>query len=255
MKRPWRRRVLIGTAIVVALGAGGTAVAMAAEPGGSGAPVVTTGNGIGGPGETSVISAAGNGPVITVSAGPGAPAPERNAYVVCLKGNGGVVRSQAGAGGRRTVTVTVDPSKRSHALTACRRYAPAGASVSGRPVSLTPLNAAQNATVTKCLNDSGVAFPAPGVKQTLGLAPAGTQVAGGDGPAPRPADGKLIANGNGVVVNSIGTPPSASPGAPNPKIIASLGKCAQVAGLPGIGLSTQSGQGTVTSVVTVGAAA
>jgi hypothetical protein len=250
MERRWRARVLIGTAIVVALGAGGTAMAMASEPDG------------GGTGSAAGVSA-GFEEAGGVTA-PTPPSPDNDPYLRCLKANGAVVTTQTSADGRHSVTVTLEPAKRARARAACQRYAPAGldgpGGPGGRALAITPLTAAQAATVTKCLRAAGVAYPAAGVTQTLGVPPAGPTAAGlstaGLSTAGLSTADRGPASGGSVIAATTagGGPAVAAPAPPDRKVVTALGQCARAAGLPGLALATQSAHGSTTAVVAAGTA-
>ncbi|WP_152991343.1 hypothetical protein [Frankia sp. R43] len=180
MRRHWSARVMIGTALVLAACTGSTAAAMAAGPAGTGTPESGT-------------------------AAPGAPAlpPGNDDYTRCLKENGAQVQTESAGSHRRTVRLMIDSERGSKAVDACQQYAPAPGAIGGPP-SIEPLTAEQNATVTKCLQDAGVTFPAPGTTQVLGLPPAdGPVVAGsGSGPTVVPGPGESGGTGSGGAAGS-----------------------------------------------------
>ncbi|WP_154677129.1 hypothetical protein [Parafrankia discariae] len=261
MRRRWSARVLLGTAIVLAVGASGTALAMAAQP------ADPTGPG-----------AEGDAPAL----------PPDDAFTRCLVANGAQVDTETSADGRRSVRVTIDPAHQSPALDACQRYVPAPGTVGG-PAPIQPLTTEQNAAVTKCLLAAGVTVPAPGTTQVLGLPPAdeplsvgpapdagdGSGTGSGSAPAPGAGDGPILMPGPGVggglvisgapgargglvISGESGAGGEAAPGGPDlpgdapdlpdAKVLGALGQCAQAAGLPGLALETHSGDRTTTVV-------
>ncbi|CAI7973736.1 conserved exported hypothetical protein [Frankia sp. Hr75.2] len=262
MRRRWSARVLIGTAIVLAVGASGTALAMAAQPADPTEPGTSS----------------------------GAPAlPPDDSFTRCLVANGAQVHTDPTVDGRRSVRVTLDPAHQSPALDTCQRFAPAPGTIGGGPAPIQPLTAEQNATVTECLRAEGVAFPAPGTTQVLGLPPAdepippgsapaapapGAGAGSGSGAAPAPGSGggpvlvpgpvvsggPVASGGPGgygglVISREAGAGGEAAPGgpgapgdAPDSKVLGALGRCAQAAGLPGLALETHSADRTTTVV-------
>jgi len=253
--RRWRIRILAGTAIVVALGAGGTAMAMASEPGGPGG---TVGGGTVGGGDTAISgttiaqdgTAGGGGTaVLTTSGGPGTQGdPNTDPLARCLKAHGAKVTTRTNADGGQSVTITLDPSRADEARHACARYEP-----QPRPTAITPLTAAQKATVVGCLRSAGIVFPAAGTSQSLGV-----PAQGGPGAPGRPgipgAPGRPgvpgAAGGQGGISIRVTEPGDGDgpapadqprPPTPDPKLTAALGKCARAAGLPGLALTTESG--------------
>jgi hypothetical protein len=242
--RRWRIRILAGTAIVVALGAGGTAMAMASEPGGPGGPGGTVGGGDTAISGTTIAqdgTAGGGGTaVLTTSGGPGTQVdPNTDPLARCLKAHGAKVTTRTNADGGQSVTITLDPSRADEARNACARYEP-----QPRPTAITPLTAAQKATVVGCLRSAGIAFPAAGTSQSLGV-----PAQGGPGAPGRPGIPGAAGGQGGISIrvtepgDGDGPAPADQPRppAPDPKLTAALGKCARATGLPGLALTTESG--------------
>lgn len=261
MRRRWSAHILIGTAIVLAVGASGTALAMAAQPA-----------------DPTESGTEGGAPAL----------PPDDAFTRCLVANGAQVHTDPPVDGRRSVRVTLDPAHQSPALDACQRFAPAPGTIGGGPAPIQPLTAEQNATVTECLRAEGVTFPAPGTTQVLGLPPADepTPPAPGSGggpvlvPGPAASGGPVTSGGpggrGGLVISSeagaggeaasggsdgLGDAPDVPglpgdapggpgdvPDAPDAKVLGALGRCAQAAGLPGLALETHSADRATTVV-------
>ncbi|WP_041255125.1 hypothetical protein [Frankia sp. EAN1pec] len=280
MRRRWSAHILIGTAIVLAVGTSGTALAMAAQPA-----------------DPTESGTEGGAPAL----------PPDDAFTRCLVANGAQVHTDPPVDGRRSVRVTLDPAHQSPALDTCQRFAPAPGTIGGGPAPIQPLSAEQNATVTECLRAEGVTFPAPGTTQVLGLPPAdepippgsapaapapgagsGSGSGSGTGAAPAPGSGgapvlvpgPVVSGGPGgygglVISSEAGAGGEAAPGgpdvlgdapdvpglpgdapggpgasgdAPDAKVLGALGRCAQAAGLPGLALETHSADRTTTVV-------
>ncbi|OAA22274.1 hypothetical protein UG55_105132 [Frankia sp. EI5c] len=294
MRRRWSAHILIGTAIVLGGSGGGTALALAAQPGGTaGSGAASSGPGVesGGLGAESGGLGAESGGLGAESGGSGTPS-DADAYTRCLVENGAETHTESSADGPRSTRVTLDPEHGAQAVAACEQYAP-DLGLIGSPAPIEPLTDAQNATVTKCLQDAGVTFPAPGTTQVLGLPPvdeplglgstapgsgsgsgsgfgSGSGGDGGDGPVHVPGPGRSGGPAVGaesgfsgsLVIGSLSISSEAGPGggsapdgfdAPDPKVITALGECAQAAGLPGLALQTTTGHQSSVLVAAAGA--